>query len=78
MHYKYKNDIVPETKRKTKRKWYDIKIDNVDLDNIAISVRSHKLLEKLLTENPKLEQASWASCGSWDVYDFMLYVGRRR
>ncbi|RJP63000.1 MAG: hypothetical protein C4543_01260, partial [Ignavibacteriales bacterium] len=32
-----------------------------DLDKIAISVKSHRLLKKLLKENPKLEEIMFAA-----------------
>jgi lysine 2,3-aminomutase len=38
------------------RRRNDIIQKSIDLDKIAINTRSHKLLEKLLTENPKLEE----------------------
>jgi lysine 2,3-aminomutase len=38
------------------RRSSDISPENIDLDKIAINTRSHKLLEKLLIENPKLEE----------------------
>jgi lysine 2,3-aminomutase len=38
------------------RRRSDIAPESIDLDKIAINTLSHKLLEKLLTENPKLEE----------------------
>ncbi len=38
------------------RRHGDIFLKDIDLDKIAINTLSHRLLEKLLTENPKLEE----------------------
>ena len=40
------------------RRWDDVSPDikAAELDEIAITVKSHKLLKKLLGENPKLEE----------------------
>jgi len=40
----------------TQRRWNDIAANNAELDKIAITVKSHRLLKKLLIENPKLEE----------------------
>ncbi|MCK4836338.1 MAG: hypothetical protein KAT17_06860, partial [Candidatus Aminicenantes bacterium] len=39
-----------------KKRWDDVKLQIAELDQIAISVRSHKLLNQLSKENPKLEE----------------------
>ena len=40
----------------SRRRNEDVIHDIMELDKIAISVRSHKLLKQLLTENHKLEE----------------------
>jgi len=42
-------------KSKYLKKRNDVPLKVHDLDKIAINVKSHKLLKKLLIENPKLE-----------------------
>ena len=41
---------------KNKKKGNQVRLQIAELDQIAISVRSHKLLKRLLKENPKLEE----------------------
>jgi lysine 2,3-aminomutase len=43
-------------KEKKRSRRDDASPDNMELDKIAITVKSHKLLKKLLKENPKLEE----------------------
>jgi hypothetical protein len=48
---------MPETLKKTRPKSKTGKFpNNIELDQIAINVKSHKLLDQLLKENPKLEE----------------------
>jgi lysine 2,3-aminomutase len=48
---------MPETLKKTRPKSKTGKFpNNIELDQIAIDVKSHKLLDQLLKENPKLEE----------------------
>ena len=41
--------------------WDDPRLKNEELDKTAINVKSHRLLGKLLRENPRLEEIMWNS-----------------
>ena len=54
--HEYQDKIMNASTSSKHRRRNDIAQKNIDLDKIAINTLSHKLLEKLLTENPKLEE----------------------
>lgn len=49
------------------RQHEDINYTTIDLDKVAISVKSHRLLKKLLQENPKLEKIMHYSKTEFDA-----------
>ena len=53
----------------SRRRHDDVFHDLLELDKIAISVRSHKLLKQLLTENHKLEEIMRNSCNEIEALE---------
>ncbi|MCK5322570.1 MAG: hypothetical protein KAJ45_00445 [Desulfobulbaceae bacterium] len=51
-----RDKTLKKIKSNKRRRWEDINLKGIDLDKIAITTRSHKLLKQLLTENPQLEE----------------------